>query len=488
MSPRTTSRDPGSVAEVMASPEGDHITAFFDLDGTFVAGFTVTIYTKARLRSRDMGPPEFLRMLYLVLGFQAGRASFEDLIVGGAAAFRGRPEQELLDASEEIFEQRIADLLYPETRALARAHKDRGHRVVLCSSATNVQVEPVARYLGIDEIVCNRFDVDGEGKLTGTIVDPIIYGPGKAEAAQRYALEHDLDLQDCYFYADGDEDVALMHLVGNPRPTNPGPELTRVAKRRGWPVTRYRSRGAGGVTSLVRSALGVGSLGPISAGAIGVGVARGDKRKGLNVITGLWPRLLLEANGVRLKVIGEHNLTAARPAIFVFNHRNQVDPFIVGALVKDNFTGVAKKELKSNPIFGSIGRLMDMAFIDRDDAESAVATLTELERLANKGLSIVISPEGTRLDTTEVGPFKKGAFRMAMSVGLPIVPVVIRNAHEVAGRNSLTMNPADVDVAVLKPIPVDDWTLEDLPARIEAVRDQFLDVLADWPVEGDPRV
>jgi len=63
---------------------------------------------------------------------------------------------------------------------------------------------------------------------------------------------------------------------------------------------------------------------------------------------------------------------------------------------------------------------MDAAFIDRADTSSAVAALAPIEEAARKGLSIVVAPEGTRLDTQSaegIGPFKKGAFRIAMATG-----------------------------------------------------------------------
>ena len=110
-----------------------------------------------------------------------------------------------------------------------------------------------------------------------------------------------------------------------------------------------------------------------------------------------------------LNVLGKENLTAQRPAVFIFNHRNNFDPVITSALVRDNFTGVGKKELESDPVVGTLGKLMDAVFIDRDDAKSAVEQLHKVEDLARKGLSIVIAPEGTRLDTTEVGPVQEGS-------------------------------------------------------------------------------
>jgi putative phosphoserine phosphatase/1-acylglycerol-3-phosphate O-acyltransferase len=129
---------------------------------------------------------------------------------------------------------------------------------------------------------------------------------------------------------------------------------------------------------------------------------------------------------------------------------------------------------------------MDTAFIDRDDPKAAIESLRKIEELARKGLSVLIAPEGTRLDTTEVGPFKKGPFRIAMSAGIPIVPIVIRNAEVIAERNSSTFNPGTVEVAVFPPIPVDDWTTENLEERIAEVRQLYLDTLKDWPHDDLP--
>ena len=98
----------------------------------------------------------------------------------------------------------------------------------------------------------------------------------------------------------------------------------------------------------------------------------------------------------------------------------------------------------------------------------------------------MISPEGTRLDTTGVGPFKRGAFRMAMAAGIPIVPVVIRNAEVIGARDSSTIHPGTVDVAVFPPIAVDGWTSANLSRRIDEVRQLYLDTLADWPVDELP--
>src|SRR6201997_3328138 len=481
-------RLPGSVAEIMASPAGPKIGAFFDLDGTLVAGFTAVILTQERLLRRDMGVGELLGMVQAGLSHTLGRIEFEDLIGKAAGALAGRLLGDLEEVGERLFNQRIESRIYPEMRELVRAHVARGHTVVLSSSALTIQVNPVARFLGIVNTLTNKFETNEDGTLTGDVLKPILWGPGKAAAVQKFAAENDIDLKDSYFYADGDEDVALMYLVGNPRPTNPEGKMAAVARRRGWPILQFTSRGGGGIGSQLRTLAGFGSLVPVAAGAVGIGLLTRSRRRGVNFFTSTWSQLLLAASGVHLNVIGAEYLTAERPAVFIFNHRNQADPVISGALVRDNWVGVGKKELASDPAMGTLGKLFDTAFISRDDAAAAVETLHQVEERAQKGLSIVMAPEGTRLDTTSVGPFKKGAFRIAMTVGIPIVPIVIRNAESVAARDSMTMNPGTVDVAVFPPISVKDWTLDTLPDRIAEVRQLYVDTLADWPVDELPEI
>jgi putative phosphoserine phosphatase/1-acylglycerol-3-phosphate O-acyltransferase len=75
-----------------------------------------------------------------------------------------------------------------------------------------------------------------------------------------------------------------------------------------------------------------------------------------------------------------------------------------------------------------------------------------------------------------------------MSAGIPIVPIVIRNAEVISSRDSTTFNPGTVDVVVYPPISVEDWTTQNLPEKIEEVRQLYLDTLKSWPHESIPKI
>ena len=481
-------RRPGPVAEVDEGAEGPNVGAFFDLDGTLVAGYTAAAQTRDRVRRRDLRAVELLLIVLLAVEFRLGRRTFETLIEGSARTVKGRPAREVDEMGDRIFQQAVADLIYPEMRELVLAHQRRGHTVVLSSSALTNQVAPVARSLGIEHVVCNRLVADERGVLTGEVEQPVVWGPTKASGVQQFAADHQVDLGSSYFYADGDEDLSLMRLVGHPRPTNPGPMLTKEAARRGWPIMRFRSRGVGGPLGMARRLASAGALGPLAAAALGVGLAHRNRRAGINFLTRFWPGTVLALSGVKLNVTGAEHLTERRPAVFLFNLRSSVDVFLVAALVKDNWTGIATKELGSSRVFGQLGKLLDAAFVDREDPGTAVAALKHIEAAARKGLSILIAPEGTRLDSRSVGPFKRRAFLIAMATGLPIIPIVIRNSESVAGRNAAKLSPGTVDIAVLPPISVENWTLRNLRERIDQIRAAYLKTLAEWPTaEPDNR-
>jgi HAD superfamily hydrolase (TIGR01490 family) len=235
-----------AVTEIAASPPGPQVGAFFDLDGTLVSGFTATAHAGDRIRRRQAGIGEVLGVLEASIRYRLGRMQFERLIVRAAGYLRGESIYELDELGERLFLRHIASRVYPHMREIVHAHQSRDHTVVMCSSALTIHAEPVARFLGVTRVLCNHFEVDEQGVLTGGIVKPVIWGVQKADAAQQFCTDNNVGLQSSYFYADGDEDVALMSLVGHPRPVNPRSGLAAMAAAHGWPVLRVAAIGRRG--------------------------------------------------------------------------------------------------------------------------------------------------------------------------------------------------------------------------------------------------
>jgi putative phosphoserine phosphatase/1-acylglycerol-3-phosphate O-acyltransferase len=246
------------------------------------------------------------------------------------------------------------------------------------------------------------------------------------------------------------------------------------------PVRDESTERPGDRLSGLRTIVGLATIAPAAAEGLLAGVLRRDRREGVDHFIERWLDTLFLSCGVTLRVEGQQHLWESRPAVFLFNHKNNFDILVAAKLVGRDFTSVGKKEAADNPLGAALGKLVDAVFIDRSDTTSAVEALRPVEEAVAKGLSLIISPEGTRSATGEVLPFKKGPFRIAMATGVPVVPMVIRNAEDLGPRDAKAMHAAEIDVRVLAPVPTDDWRLEQLDEHIADVRQQFVETLADW--------
>jgi HAD superfamily hydrolase (TIGR01490 family) len=473
------------LAEVERARRGRRVAAFFDFDGTLIDGYSALAVMQHRARSRELSPVEMGRLMLVGLEAAIGRADFERFMRVGVRAFRGRDVTDMAELGEGLLRSALGGALYPDARRLVAAHHERGHRVVIASSALPFQVEPLGRELMVDDVLCTQLEDEG-GVLTGEVAGPILWGKAKADAVEKFAARNRVDLAESFGYGNAAEDAAFLSVVGRPRPVNPSPELARVAEQRGWPTTRLEGPSRPGLTEITRT---VGAFGGLAA-AFGTGVAVGllnrSRRDAMNMTMAAGSDLALSLAGVRVNVTGEQHLWSHRPAVFIMNHQSLLDGFVVMKLLREDVTGVAKKEVARQPVLGQFARLANMAFIDRGDSAQARKALEPVVQRLCEGYSIAIAPEGTRSPTARVGRFKKGAFHMAMQGGVPIVPIVIRNAGELLWRGSTFIRPGTIDVVVHPPISVAEWRVEELDRRVAEVRELFARTLADWPAGLPP--
>jgi putative phosphoserine phosphatase / 1-acylglycerol-3-phosphate O-acyltransferase len=178
--------------------------------------------------------------------------------------------------------------------------------------------------------------------------------------------------------------------------------------------------------------------------------------------------------GIKLAIKGEEHIWPHRPAVFIFNHQSNADALIVVKLLRNGIRGVAKKELQRIPILGQIMKASGTIFLDRTDKEKSIEAMKPAIYSLKGGTSVVIFPEGTRSYDYTLGKFKKGAFHLAMQAGVPIIPIVLKNAHDVMPRGKGLLNPTLVEVIVMPPIHTHDWNKTNLDEKINGIRNLFL--------------
>src|SRR6478672_2302888 len=209
------STSPGSAAD---SPSPTPILAFFDIDNTLMRGASIFHIGTAAWREG------FIR-LRDVLGFVWAQARFIAV----------RTEGELTRLAVDSYERSIHQRLIPETVALAREHRAKGHEVWLLSATPEAMASVMAQRLGLTGAVGTRIRSRG-GVFTGELDGAIMHGARKAEVAEALAAERGARLADCWAYSDSRNDIPLLALVGNRVVVNPDSALSRHARAHAWPV------------------------------------------------------------------------------------------------------------------------------------------------------------------------------------------------------------------------------------------------------------
>jgi HAD superfamily hydrolase (TIGR01490 family) len=151
----------------------------------------------------------------------------------------GDDEKEMRLFCDRWFAEDLVSHITERGRRRVSEHQELGHLVAIVSGSTQYSVAPVAAHLGMaSQYVCTHLE-SKDGVLTGQIIEPVCYGPGKIVWAERLAAEHDVDLGASYFYTDSVSDLPLLERVGHPVAVNPDPRLRRLALKRSWPIEKF---------------------------------------------------------------------------------------------------------------------------------------------------------------------------------------------------------------------------------------------------------
>jgi 1-acyl-sn-glycerol-3-phosphate acyltransferase len=198
--------------------------------------------------------------------------------------------------------------------------------------------------------------------------------------------------------------------------------------------------------------------------------ATGDKRY---AIAQKWLTLTVDAArvimGIRYQVHGQDNLPVGEtsPAILLVKHQSTYETFLMPTIMPHPLAYVFKKELLYVPFFGwSIGSL-DMIHIDRSQRAKAFAKVVEQGKaLLDRGVWVIMFPEGTRIPRGERGSYKSGGTRLAIATGAPVIPVAVTSA-KCWPRKAFIKTPGVVEVSIGKPIPSVGRDADELMREVE---------------------
>lgn len=165
-----------------------------------------------------------------------------------------------------------------------------------------------------------------------------------------------------------------------------------------------------------------------------------------------WARLLAHLIPMPVRVEGREHVDPGRSYVIVANHRSQTDILVLYGWLGLDFRWVMKTELRRVPVLGYACERIGHVYVDRGNSEAAQRSLEEAKRRIRGGTSILFFPEGTRSRTGELLPFKKGAFHLALELGLPVLPVAIRGTRRILPAGSLDLRPGRASLRFRPPI------------------------------------
>ena len=181
-----------------------------------------------------------------------------------------------------------------------------------------------------------------------------------------------------------------------------------------------------------------------------------------------WSYWVLKAAGVKVIVRNPERVSRTESRVYVSNHVSWFEIFALATVIR-RYRFVAKKEIRSVPLFGRAAGEVAAIYIERNNRKAAFSAYEEAAARIRGGLNVVVFPEGTRGRSYELRPFKKGPFVLAIAAQVPIVPVITWGSKEVQAKGEIAIHSGTIELTFLEPVETKGLTYEDRDALVETV-------------------
>src|SRR5919106_4536487 len=219
--------------------------AFFDLDKTLMAGSSGMVFARVANRKGFVPRGQLARWGWDHLRYRLRGSSDEQtnaVVDVAKRIFAEIPERDVERMAPAVLAG-ILPRIYPQMLDEVHRHQDDGHPTFIVSAAGNDLVKALAAVLGMEGGIGTSWGVGPDGKYTGEMDGPFVYGNGKVEAMQRFAAKHDIDMDESWAYSDSVSDLPMLRAVGHAVVVNPDADLLEIARQEEWQVMRFEKLG-----------------------------------------------------------------------------------------------------------------------------------------------------------------------------------------------------------------------------------------------------
>ena len=219
--------------------------AFFDLDKTLMAGSSGMVFARVANRKGFVPRGQLARWGWDHLRYRLRGHSDEQtnaVIDVAKRVFAEIPERDVERMAPEVLAG-ILPRIYPQMLDEVHRHQDEDRATFIVSAAGNELVKALAAVLGMEGGIGTRWEVGADGRFTGEMDGPFLYGKGKVEAMRRFAAKHEIDMDASFAYSDSVSDLPMLRSVGHAVVVNPDADLLEIARQEGWQVMRFEKLG-----------------------------------------------------------------------------------------------------------------------------------------------------------------------------------------------------------------------------------------------------
>jgi len=183
-----------------------------------------------------------------------------------------------------------------------------------------------------------------------------------------------------------------------------------------------------------------------------------------------WARVNSFFTPMIVEVTGRENIDKKQSYVIVSNHQSHYDIFVLYGWIGVDFKWVMKASLRKVPFLGPSCAKLDHIFIDRSDSKLAVASINRAKEKIVNGTSVIFFPEGTRSSTGELTPFKKGAFRFAMDLNIPILPITITGTRNILPKGNMNLFPGKAKMVIHPPVAIEGYKEKNVQMLMDKIK------------------
>ncbi len=428
---------------------------FVDLDRTLIRSASGPVFHGAMEAEGVLSPGRRLPGDSLLYGFYnrfGESVPFIGLARAAAAVMRGRSVEATRRAGKRAVEP-LVELVQPWALEVLAGHRAAGLPLVMATTSPLDLVTPLADTLGFDAVIATRY-AQREGRYTGRLDGPFVWGVGKRTAVRRWAREHGVGMEASHAYSDSFFDLPLLRAVGHPHPINADPRLYASAVAQRWSRENW------------------------------------DRPPGIPSLIGYEPyhmaRLLFRPQAfpyARFVIRGVDNIPPTGPVLLASNHRSYFDVAalgVVAARLGRPVRFLAKQEVFDAPVVGPLARVLGGIPVERGSGSSD--PMYRAAAALRAGEVVIVLPQGTIprgeafFDPVLTG--RTGVARLAAETGAPVIPIGLWGTENVWPRAAKAptvtalVHPPRVMVTVGPPVALDgDDAVADTAVLMSAIVD-----------------